>query len=410
MSKEDISLSESVKIFVSENKGYYSQWVFDHPIIVSNLHHQKIEKLQKIIHKVILHFVKNYKKNKELINTSNKVEEIVNSLENIPYGVGTYRTDFVFNEEMNPKLIEITCRFALNTLFLNSIYNKISLDYNKEYLDNSPSVNLSNELYNYIELLSNKGNIYILRGADLKNESVFFKEIFRRTGREIIEISYLEIDAVVDSISKDSFIISELTLNEIESLSLETIKKLSELNLVNDFRTALLIHDKQFFSVLRNQRIQKECLTEEESVLLNQFLIPTYGFSEGAEHWKDARRNKEKWILKHRVLGKSKSIYAGEVTSLEEWSQIFEKENLNEFILQKWVKQPKVKGSIKGTIFEDYVTGTYLFFNDNYFGLGPFRTSSHPVTNVVDDRKMTSITLSSTDQKLPKGGLVYLKT
>ena len=107
-----------------------------------------------------------------------------------------------------------------------------------------------------------------------------------------------------------------------------------------------------------------------------------------------AKINKDNWILKHNALGKSKSIYAGIVTTAQDWDEIFKKENLNDFVLQRWVPQNKIKGKILDQEYEDYVTGTLLFFNNNYFGLGPFRTSSFPVTNIVDDRKATSIILA----------------
>ena len=64
-------------------------------------------------------------------------------------------------------------------------------------------------------------------------------------------------------------------------------------------------------------------------------------------------------------------------------------------ILQEWIPQKRITGKIKGEKFEDFVTGTLLYFDDNYFGMGDFRTSSHPVTNKVDHRKACSLIRAS---------------
>jgi len=395
---KQITFKDSVNIFVEEKKDYYNQWVFDKPVVVSSEHSLKIERLQKIIYKLILFFVNNFQEYQDLIIVSPKTKLICEALSNVNYKVGTYRTDFVFDKHKNPKLIEITCRFALNTIFVSSIYDRLSKDIQKRLLANPNSKSRYNNLISYLEKISGKGDIFILSGEDKKNESILFKEIFERTGRKVTRIYFTDIDSALPGISKDVFIISELTLSEIESLSLDTIVKLSTLNLVNDFRTALLVHDKQFFSVLSNQKFQNACLDSKEQLLLCDFLIPTYNSQESPESWNNAKTNKDKWILKHRALGKSESIYSGAVTEQSEWSRIFEEEDLEQYILQEWVVQPLFESQLKNKTYKDYVTGTYLFFNNNFFGFGPFRTSSHPVTNVVDDRKAIAIIEDGTEK------------
>lgn len=59
----------------------------------------------------------------------------------------------------------------------------------------------------------------------------------------------------------------------------------------------------------------------------------------------------------------------------------------NNLVLQKWVPQRTFEGNIGNKKFNDYVTGTFLFFDNNYFGFGPFRTSSLQVANQIDHRK-----------------------
>ena len=40
-----------------------------------------------------------------------------------------------------------------------------------------------------------------------------------------------------------------------------------------------------------------------------------------------------------------------------------------QFILQEWVPQRRFKGTVSGVEFDDYLTGTLMYFDDAYFGL-----------------------------------------
>lgn len=386
-------LYAAIDKFIADKKAYYQNWVFDTPIVASNKHYKKLLKLHSILHKLILHFVNNFDDYSQLMMLSNKAIEITKSLQKIEYKVGTFRTDFVYDEKKQPKLIEITCRFALNTLFVSSIFDAISKDYHQQKYTGLSVINPYDKLFPYIAKLSKTGIIYVLKGNDKKNESHFFKGIFEDAGRKVVLLHYKDIKTNLGAITEDDWIVSELTINEIESLEIDIIQKLSQFNLINDFRTALLIHDKQFFSVLVDPKFQEDCLSQEEITFFKEFLIPTYNFNQRKDFWEQAKEDKNNWILKHKALGKSKSIYAGIVTNQEEWDAIF-KTDLNNFVLQKWVPQLTTKGTIQNKEYNDYVTGTLLFFDEYFFGLGLYRTSSYPVTNIGDDRKATALILA----------------
>lgn len=393
-------LIESIDKFILSKKAYYKQWVFDEPIAISNTHYKKLEKLHAIMHKIILHFVNNFEEYQHLMLLSDKSIAITRALKDVNYNVGTFRTDFVYDDKNQVKLIEITCRFALNTLFLSSIFDDISKDYHQTKYKDVPLLDPYSKLFPYLAKLSKDSSIYILQGEDKKNESVFFKGIFEDCGRKVVVLNHKDIEQHLHKIKVEDWVISELSIEEIESLELGIIQKISKLNLINDFRTALLIHDKQFFSVLVDSELQEACLTKEEIIFFKDFLIPTYNFNQRKDLWEKAKQNKENWILKHKALGKSKSIYAGIVTDNKDWQTIFEKQDLNDFVLQKWVPQTTVKGKISGKEYNDYVTGTLLFFNTHFFGLGLFRTSSFPITNVADDRKATALILAENAGKI----------
>ena len=70
------------------------------------------------------------------------------------------------------------------------------------------------------------------------------------------------------------------------------------------------------------------------------------------------------------------------------------------YILQPFIHQRTYPCVWEGKHYDEYVCGMMLCMDDRYFDSGVFRTSSAPVTNKVDDRKMCVI--HSDDEELKK--------
>jgi hypothetical protein len=389
------NLQSTLDKFYQEKNNYYKQWVFDEPILISENHDLKLKELHRVLYKFIHHFVHNFKEWKHLMDLSEKSIQIIEALGKLPYEIGTFRADFVYDDCKNAKIIEITCRFALSSQFLSNMYYQIGMEkYNKNF-SKIKSVDHLGKLPGYIAECSKSGDVFILKGKreDHESEAIIYKKILREAGRQVTEVHYSELENYISRMDENSWIVSELTFEEIESIEIELLLQLASLNLINDFRTILLIHNKQFFSVLTNKELQEECLTTHEVEFLNNFLIPTYRFGQNKELWQSAKENKDDWILKHKALGSSESIYAGLVTESKKWSDLMNSDQIRDYILQKWIPQTRIKATLDGKTYEDYITGTLMFFNNQYFGLGQFRASSFPVCNVIDDRKIIPLVL-----------------
>jgi mRNA-degrading endonuclease RelE of RelBE toxin-antitoxin system len=382
-----MTLQESIQQFVSERYNYYDQWSLDTPIVITKQCDTELQSLQKVIYKIAHEFVINYQLYKHLMPVKAEVENIINLCNTKEYKIGTYRTDFVFDESDQMKFIEITCRFALNGMFQTAIFQERAVRYQQK---NCPSKVLLNHydsiVVHFEKYMKNKKRILVLCGSDVKNESNLYIKIFERTGIEVLKIQHTEIEKYTNKF-EDAWILSELSFDEILGLPQHVITKLIDANVTNDFRTIFLIHDKRFFDVLCNKKLQQKVLSESESVLLNKYSINTYSYAVESFEWQNAKQNKNSWIIKHRALGKSQDIFAGVVMEQEDWDNIFKREDIHELILQEWVPQKKYPNSIKGKVLNDFAVGTLLFFDDNFFGLGEFRTSSHPITNKGDHRK-----------------------
>lgn len=388
------SLAQAVRQFVDEKAGYYWQWVFDNPFIISQERDQDFHRIQKIIYSLACEFVERYWSYKDLMPLSEKAERVLEIFRSKPYQPGTYRTDFVFDSHGTPRLIEITCRFALNAFFESAIYYKFALRASTSQFPNTRFSHREESLFPYLEsLYSGNDEILVLKGSDAKNSSRIFLKIFQDTGIPVTEIHYSDL-ALHQGRLKNAWVISELTLDEIESLTDSVLETLSESNLINDYRTVFLLHDKRFFHVIQDPELQRACLSEADRDFISQHLIPTYRYGVAPECWNAAQRHREEWILKPCSLGKSQGIYAGALTSEKDWEKLFHSPEISNFVLQQWVPQRQWSGTVQQKEYSDYITGTLLFLNNEYFGFGPMRASSYPISNVVDDRKIATIALA----------------
>ena len=392
-----ISLQESVDIFVEDKADYFKQWSFDEPFVFSKNTHEDLKRLQGVMYRLVVHFVENYEEYKHLMPVSEKVEAILKLAAKKPYSPGTYRTDFVFDDDSQFRLIEITCRFALNGIFQTAIFHEQGTSFNKDKFPDQEIEDSFSEIYDHLEkFIEGKSRVFVITGDDQKNESKIYLDIFKRIGLDTYKVNYKDVPLYLSEMD-DALIIPELSFDEICAMDLDTVSKLVDLNVLNDFRTIFLIHDKRFFAVLRDEAFLKDALVKSDIEFFKKFYIPTYTVSKGDELWEKVYTNKDQWILKHRALGKSQSVFAGPVTEKEEWEEILSGVESGEFVVQEWVPQRTFEGTVQGKPVNDYITGTLLFFDDNYFGLGEFRTSSFPVTNKTDHRKAAGLVVLSND-------------
>ncbi len=111
------NIYNATQLEVSNKLLYYQQWLYDTPLIVKNYEYIQLLKIQKLMYKLISEFINNYSKWKHLLPISKKISNLLSYWNDKPYNIGTYRTDFVYDKNNTPRIIEITCRFAMNGYF-----------------------------------------------------------------------------------------------------------------------------------------------------------------------------------------------------------------------------------------------------------------------------------------------------
>ena len=402
--KVGINISKGFDSIKEERIRYYNKYTFDRPIVMSIETYEEMRKLGLIIHKGILFMMNHYKDFQDLMYRDVRELEILGICEQYQMEAGSFRTDFVIDTNNQLKIIEMGTRHLLDGYFMSGSFHEIGMNL-AEKLGIKDVVNIYPRFFTYLEECIGKATrICIVKGNDRLEEMAVYQRIFKVAGLEVIMIPIEKIINNIDLLN-GAFLIGELTLEEIHSLSDEVIHKLAADNLHNSIQAVLTTHDKRFFYVMGESEFTDQFLTADEKKVLMKYLVPTFIPGKNPGHWEAAYHNKDAYILKHRCKGRSENVYAGCMTSENAWKQLFDSEEINEMVLQEFIQQKKFTATIGSEKREDYVTGTLLYFNQEFFGPGLYRTSSVPVTNITDYRKASQL-LVKADVKIP--GIYYL--
>jgi len=381
-----LKLIDSYKELENEHKDYYGKWTFDKPIFITEKTTVDMKFVQNALNRCIRYFVANIDDYIHIMPISNNVREVLRRTEIKPYETGTYRTDFIITEDNQIKLIEITCRFALNG-FIRSGFVDVWGDI---YAQNN-DISHTNLYYSFFEDLEkyfeNYDTIYMLKD-DSYNEGRYIKQLFDVAGKNLIVLTLDEIPANAEKI-RNSACISQLTHEELLSLPIDVIDALIDSRLLNDLRTVFLAHDKRFFAVMNNDEFRQKALGDVDSERFKSFLTPTYTRLYNPELWNSIRNDKDNWIIKPRSYGRSVGIATGSIISQKEWEVALDALSNEDAVFQPYLKQRLLNGNVGEEVrTNNYVAGTLLFFQDKFFGMGMFRASNHPITNFGDDRKL----------------------
>ena len=339
-----------------------------------------------------------------------KVMEVLDRQSRYPFRAGAYRPDYLISDDGRLLLVEITSRFFGHGIWAN--YPSVVKA--EQFMAEHPGASWENrydELLTYMrDAIPANSPVCVLKSCDRGSESTFYTKFYEYYGHEVTIYEAAEVEAHIDQWSHDAVVFSALNQQDLLSFKMKTLQAMMDARMLNDFRTIFLAHDKRFLSLIFVDEFIRQCLTQEETLFLRQHTIPTYlppstplpageGSGVGPEVWEDALAHKDKYILKPYDLGKSVGLYAGVMTDEETWKSIHNSQlTIHNYILQPFVKQRTYPCEWEGKHYDEYVCGMMLCMDDRYFDSGMFRTSSAPVTNKVDDRKMCVI--HSDDKKL----------
>ena len=387
----------------ADKTDYYHRWYHDRPMLITSERRDQLRRMQALLYKCIVYMAEHYREwVPQYMPLDDKVMEILDRQSRYPFRAGAYRPDYLISEYGQLLLVEITSRFFGHGIWAN--YPSVVKA--EQFMEGHPGASWENrydELLTYMRDFIPAGSpLYVLKSSDPTSEIALYKKFYEYYGHEVTVYEAAEVEANIDKWSHDAVVLSALNQHDLLSFKMETLQAMIDARMLNDFRTIFLMHDKRFLSLIFVDEFTQQCLTEEETTFLRQHTIPTYIYNNRYKDvWEDALAHKDKYILKPYDLGKSVGLYAGVMTDEDTWKSILHSSLFtlhSSFILQPFIHQRTYPCVWEGSHYDEYVCGMMLCMDDRYFDSGMFRTSSAPVTNKVDDRKMCVI--HSDDNKL----------
>ncbi len=378
---------------------YFFNWYFDRPMVISKERDMELHRVQQLLAKCLHFYADHYEEYLDLIPYDEKILHILDMVKDKKYVLGTFRPDYIIGADGRIQICEITSRFFGNGYFLSFFADKKGRELAKASGYEVRDDRMESMLAYYARMADGFSRISVVKSPDKSDSIRLYVPFYRALGKPIRVFEYDEISANIDWI-KDSLILSALNQKDILTMPDDILEVMTETPRYNDFRTVFLAHDKRLFSLFFMDSFTDRFLGKDDTAFLRDHVIPTYIYGQNDAVWEDARLNKNSYIIKHHCLGKSERAYAGCMTDENEWQAQWDSGAVLEMILQPFITQRCTPNVWHGQSFIEYIAGTILSVDEEYFGTGLFRSSSLPVLNKGDDRKV-GIVLADEPQDYP---------
>lgn len=372
-------------------EGYYFRWYHDRPMGITFTRRDELRALHRVLYKCIRHMAAHYETFvPRYMPLSDREMALLSLQSQRPFHAGTYRPDYIVSEDGGLRLCEITSRFFAHGIFLSGFSERFADRFMQAHGGGPRESAYGELLARMLEITGDKDEIFVLKSADKTSEIRLYAPFYERFGKRVTVIEAQDVEGS-SRVWRRGFVISALNQKDLLSYSTDTVRAMIDAGMYNDLRTIFLIHDKRFMRLWFQDDFTGGCLTPDETAFLRSHAIPTWPWGTNDGQWAQARRRREDYILKHRRLGKSERLYAGPLTTPEAWERLWQSREVEEMVLQPFIRQKSYPCEWEGKAYRDYICGMMLCVDDGYYDSGLFRASSLPVTNVGDDRKVCPI-------------------
>jgi len=341
--------------------------------------------LIKIIHQVVKNYFDDNDINSVISFEDKRILNLLSCLNNNrSYQIGALRPDFIISYGGDVKLCEINARFVCNGI----ICSEYLYPYYASRFNLMPAG--SGMLAKYLQMFDLTKNICILKGKE-PGLDIFFlqKELsIRMIDGHVIMATPQQLELIDDNIyvngeKCDQFIL-ELHQSELIIFDDRMLERLFMSNVLNDFRTIMIVHDKRLFSLLSNHDFLCKYLTKSEADLLLRFIPQTFLFSLIDPDL--FLKEPEKWVLKKSDSGKGDGMYICSDMTPQKINQMLT-QKLDNYIMQEYIYQEKKSATFidneKLVTSKIYFVGALVSFNDTYHGLSIVRGSAHKDVSVA---------------------------
>lgn len=372
---------------------HISKYGFIHyvPLLVEKRDDKEYFKFYETLMSIIRGIVLNYKNDKEvqkIISVSDKALELLDCCKNScrDYEMGTLRADFLIDKNKNFKMNEINARFPFNGYFISYHINE-SLGLGDLKRDGIFELETIKEIPNSFERIF--GNTLVIKDSEPDWDIKLYWEYANSKGKRFFKINPKSLKVKEKRFFGDKSleaIVLELKQREIlADFNKKCVIALQNYPHLNDLRSVLIAHDKRLLAVLFNKKLLKRYSGEEERKIIEPYLIETYALNNETDMKEKFIRDKDEWVLKHALKGKSKELYIGAELSKEEWAKTCEEAKNGPFVFQKKVEEynfsvyfPHLKH------FKLPLFGMLLGIDGKYISQGMYRGQAYDPTGLWD--------------------------
>jgi hypothetical protein len=400
-----MDLNIGFNLLREERTGLYRPYTFNAPVVMTTETADQLSRLGKILNKAILYLMAHYEKYLDIFPRSPQELTILEICRNYPYKTGTFRGDFVIDTDNAIKIIEFNVRQPLNGYFDTFFFLELAFAQGRE-LNVGGIVDLCSGFCEYFAVsIGDAKRICVIYGNAPPADRKFYPRLFIHSGIECCEIYFTELPEKLDLLT-DAYVICEFLHDEIINLPLNVIERIAAAKCHNPIPAALTAGVKRILPALSDQIFLQHAVTNEEAEFLNRFIVPTYLYRADSGIWEDAREHKEKYILKHSNRGRSEEVYAGILTSPAKWHELMKPPYARQMVLQPFIEQKLFTGEIGKEMRRDYISGILLYFDEQFFGPGLYRTHVSPIGSGTGNFRKIAPLVADGMTRIP--GLHYL--
>jgi hypothetical protein len=363
------------------------------PVIVDENYIENSHRLCQILNSVLVMFAYNYSRDarlQQVYQLDRELNEILLMAEGIPYEIGMYRPDFVFDLNGQRRICEIGCRYPVNGWLLSGYLNEVSSELAESLGKQYSGVEGLNE---YLKELGDRfdhdDTVFLIRKDPKKHKIDYLLKEFASLGVTVKDIQPEDLQLVDgqlkagDDIARQFFL--EMDREELKTFDKEVLKAIIQSGrCINDVRTIILVHDKRVLCALYNQEVMTSYINQDDFKFLANFLIPSFVIN----NEKDQElliNSTDNWVLKRSSGGRGIDMYIKSECDKETWDDIVTHQ-FNQYMVQPYVQQKKFELKQDGAQESVHIVGLDLYFNGRSFGPGLFRASSKNTTNLDDGK------------------------
>jgi hypothetical protein len=365
------------------------------PVIIDEDYIENSHRLCQILNSILVMFAYNYSRDERLqqvYQLDKELNDILMMAEGIPYEIGMYRPDFVFDLNGQRRICEIGCRYPVNGWLMSGYLNQVSSELAGAVGENFTGVEGLND---YLQELGDRfdegDTVFLVRKDPKRYKQDYLLKEFTALGITVKDIQPEDLTLedgnlkVGDEIARQFFL--EMDREELKTFDPNVLNTMIKSGrCLNDVRTLILVHDKRVLCALYNQQIMASYVNQDDYKFLLNFLIPS--FIIGNEKDQELLINSpENWVLKKNSGGRGIDMYIKSECDKETWDNVV-KNHWSEYMVQPYVQQKQFELTENDATDAVSLVGLDLYFNGRSFGPGLFRASTESTTNVNNGKSL----------------------